>query len=220
MKKAAIGFRVHSGWTALVAVSLDDGRPIVLSRQRVHLVKIFSYTFRQPFHTAAKMEREDANRFVEQVKGEAQDLAYRGISSVQAELRELGYRVDWGALLLASGRPLPELEKILLSHALIHTADGELFREAVRAAILRCSLRLACIRVKDLLKECAETFSSKSASVLKQVTELGKGIGPPWSQDEKFATLAAWLSLAVPKTAKRDRSALLPVGRKSHSDRS
>ena len=218
MEKAAVGFRVHSGWTALIAVSLEDGRPIVLSRQRVHLVKTFSYTFRQPYHTAAKMEREDANKFVEQVKVKAQELAHRAISSVQAELSGLGYGVDRGALLLASGRPLPQLEKILLSHALIHTADGELFREAVRAGTSRCSLRLACIREKDLLKECVETFSRKSASVLKQVTELGKGIGAPWTQDEKFATLAAWLLLAEPKTAKRDRSALLPVDRKRHSN--
>ena len=207
MKKAALGFRVHSGWTALVAVSLEDGRPIVLGRQRVHLVKVFNYTFRQPYHTAAKMEREDAGKFVDQVKEEAESMAHHGILKVQDELSGLGYRIDRGALLLASGRPLPELDKILLSHALIHTADGELFRDAVRAGTSRCSLRLACIREKDLLKECTDTFSRRSASVLKQVTEIGKGIGAPWSQDEKFAALAAWLSLAGAKTARRDRSA-------------
>src|SRR3974390_2150878 len=139
MNKAALGFRVHSGWTALVAVSLEEGKPIVLSRQRVHLVKIFSYTFRQPYHTAARMEREDARKFVDQVREEAENLAHHSISKVQDELSGLGYRLDRGALLLASGRPLPDLEKILLSHALIHTADGELFRGAVRAATSRCN---------------------------------------------------------------------------------
>jgi hypothetical protein len=33
MKKAAVGFRVHSGWTAFVAVALEKGAPTVLSRQ-------------------------------------------------------------------------------------------------------------------------------------------------------------------------------------------
>jgi len=99
MNKAALGFRVHSGWTALVAVSLEEGKPIVLSRQRVHLVKIFSYTFRQPYHTAARMEREDARKFVDQVREEAENLAHHSISKVQDELSGLGYRLDRGALL-------------------------------------------------------------------------------------------------------------------------
>jgi len=45
-----------------------------------------------------------------------------------ADLRGKGYRPVGSALLLASGRPLPKLETILASHALIHTADGEHFR--------------------------------------------------------------------------------------------
>ena len=48
MKRAAVGFRVHSGWSALVAVSLEKDGPIVLGRERVHLVEIFIYKFRQP----------------------------------------------------------------------------------------------------------------------------------------------------------------------------
>jgi hypothetical protein len=28
-----------------------------------------------------------------------------------------------------------------------------------------------------------------------RITELGKPVGPPWSQDQKLAALAAWLSL-------------------------
>jgi hypothetical protein len=54
MKPAALGFRVHSGWTALVAVALEDRFPIPLLRERSHLVKTFTYEFRQPYHTAEK----------------------------------------------------------------------------------------------------------------------------------------------------------------------
>ena len=195
MKRAAVGFRVHSGWTALVAVSLEKGAPAVLSRRRLHLVRTFSYTFRQPYHTAERMDREDAGRFVEEVRAEAESLACQGLSAIQTELAEIGYCMDRGSLLMASGRPLPDLEKILLSHALIHTADGELFREALRGASSRCGLRLLCIREKELLEKCTQAISSKPTRLLQQMTELGKGIGSPWTQDEKYATLAAWLAL-------------------------
>src|SRR6516164_9867245 len=64
MKPAAVGFRVHSGWTALVAIALEKNRPVVLARRRPHLVENFSFTFRQPYHTAAKMSLDEAAAFL------------------------------------------------------------------------------------------------------------------------------------------------------------
>jgi len=54
MKSAAIGFRPHSGWTAIVVLSVEKGEPVILIRDRIQLVKIFNYSYRQPYHTAAK----------------------------------------------------------------------------------------------------------------------------------------------------------------------
>src|SRR6266852_4958510 len=193
MKKAAVGFRVHSGWTALVAVALEKGQPIVLSRQRLQLVEIFSYKFRQPFHTGEKLPFAEAER-----------LADRALHALQQELQQRGYQLDRAGLLLASGRELPELEKILKSHALIHTADGELFREALAHASVARGLQVTRTKERDLLELCAKTFSLAPQKLLHQVTDLGKPFGAPWAQDEKFATLAAWLALDSPmeQTAK------------------
>jgi hypothetical protein len=196
MKNAAIGFRVHSGWSVLVALSVEKGAPTVLRRQRVQLVEIFSYKFRQPYHTAEKMHFEDAGKFISGVRTEAQGLADRALRSVQVDLEKQGYHLGRGGLLLASGRPLPELEKILRSHALIHTADGELFREVLRRASARCGLKIMCTKERELLDQCAELFSRSPKGLLRQVKALGRPFGAPWSQDEKFATLAAWLVLS------------------------
>jgi len=38
-REAAVGFRVHSGWAAVVVVWLEKGAPVVLERKRAHLVK-------------------------------------------------------------------------------------------------------------------------------------------------------------------------------------
>ena len=195
VKEAAIGFRVHSGWAAVVAVSLEKGAPVVLERKRAHLVKTFSYTFRQPYHTAEKMPSADARKFIAQVQTEAQELAHRLIHGMQSDLGNLKINLARGSLLLASGRPLPDLEKILASHALIHTADGELFREALHCAATRLSLETIKIKEKRLLESGAKALRLQPAALLRRLTELGKPFGPPWSQDEKFAALAAWLAL-------------------------
>jgi hypothetical protein len=207
MKKAAVGFRVHSGWSAIVAVSLEKGVPIVLRRQRAQLVETFSYTFRQPYHTGEKMGLPDADEFISGVRTEAQGLAYQALQAFKVDLQEQGYRLERGGLLLASGRPLPELQKVLQSHALIHTADGELFREALRSASVRCGLRVTCTKERELLQRCAEAFSLRPSVVLDRATELGRGLGAPWSQDEKYATLAAWLALSASASSRKAQSA-------------
>jgi len=199
MNQAAVGFRVHSGWSAVVAVCLEKGAPVVLHRQRAQLVETFRYRFRQPYHTGEKMALAEAREFIAGVRGKGRELAYRAIRGLQAELQERGYQLTRGALLLASGRPLPELEKILASHALIHTADGELFRECLLHASGRCGLAVVSIRERELLEQAAKALRVPRPSLLRRVTELGRPHGSPWTQDEKFATLAAWLAVLPSK---------------------
>lgn len=195
MKSAAAGLRVHSGWTALVAASLNRGEPVVLGRQRVELVQAFTYRFRQPYHTAGRMPFEEGREFISRVRSEARRLAFRALRALQADLTKDGYRLIHCGLLLASGRTLPTLEKILASHALIHTADGELFREALDGASARCGLPVLRVKEKQLFDQSAQAFGSTPDALLRRLTDMGRPLGAPWSQDEKFAALAAWLAL-------------------------
>jgi len=205
-KQAAVGFRVHSGWAAVVVVWLEKGAPVVLERKRAHLVKTFTYTFRQPYHTAEKMPLAEARRFVAQVQTEARQLAHGVIHGMQSDLERAEIKLTRGSLLLASGRPLPDLEKILASHALIHTADGELFREALSYAGKRYGLEIVGMKERELLECARQSLRVQPAVLLRRITELGKPFGSPWSQDEKFATLAAWLALAAPVALERKRA--------------
>jgi len=202
LNDAALGFRVHSGWTAVVAVCVNRGAPVVLARQRAHLVETFTYEFRQPYHTAGKMLQGQAREFISRMQAEARRLAHRAIRDLQSDLQKQGLKLTRCGLLLASGRELPALDKIIASHALIHTADGELFREAILHASARCGLRDFRINEKELLDHAGQVFRLKSVDVMGRVTELGRAFGAPWSQDEKFATLAAWLALhASPRSS-------------------
>jgi hypothetical protein len=195
VKQAAVGFCVHSGWSVVVALSLEKGSPAVLHRDRIHLVEEFTYRFRQPYHTAQKMAFADAGKFIAKVRTAAGNLAHRAIRAMQAQLEQGGYNLGLGALLLASGKALPMLEKILASHALIHTADGELFREALAEASRRLGMPLLRVREKELLTQAAQRLGKTEAVLLREAKELGRPLGSPWSRDEKFASLAAWLSL-------------------------
>jgi hypothetical protein len=195
MRQAALGFRAHSGWTALVAISLDEGSPRILLRERPHLVETFTYKFRQPYHTAEKMPPGNARAFILCAQAEARRLAYKVVQSVQTDLQKQGYEVSLCGLLLASGKPLPSLVQILASHALIHTADGELFREALLHAAKRCGVEALAVKESELLEMASHTLGKLSHELPRCLADLGSSLGPPWTQDEKFAALVAWLSL-------------------------
>jgi len=210
MKSAALGFRVHSGWTSLIALALENNQPIVLTRQRPHLVATFSYTFRQPYHTAEKMALAEVRTFLDQQRSEARKLALEALRSAQTEVMQQGYKLTRAALLLASGRPLPELPKILASHSIIHTADGEFFREALLHACAHADLAVTKIKDSELQAIACTTLRRKPSDLTRFVNDLGKPLGSPWTQDEKFATLAAWLALAASPEAGRASARLTP----------
>src|ERR1700761_7581212 len=100
MKHAALGFRAHSGWTALVAVAMENGTPRVLLRQRPHLVKTFTFEFRQPYHTAERRPPAESHVIIARASADAQELARQAILSSQTSLLHQGYELKRCGLLL------------------------------------------------------------------------------------------------------------------------
>lgn len=194
LKPAALGFRAHSGWAALVGVSLEEGFPVPLLRERPHLVKTFTFEFRQPYHTAEKKPFEEAAGFIAHVRAEADALALDAIQSAQANLAKRGFELHSCGLLTSAARSLPDLEHILASHPLIHTADGELFRESLVQACRRLELPVLVIREKDLLERAGLSLRLSASELTSRLAQAGRVHGSPWTQDEKFAALAACLA--------------------------
>jgi hypothetical protein len=119
-----------------------------------------------------------------------------------------GYGLTRCGLVLASGRPLPDLPDILASHALIHTADGELFRAALLHACARCGLLSKAAKERELPDEASRALRLAPGTLSRRVADLGRPLGAPWSQDEKLASLIAWLALASkPSHLRRPRRA-------------
>ena len=91
---------------------------------------------------------------------------------------------------------MPELAAILQSHALIHTAEGEFFREALVQACGHCGLPVTKVKEREVWSRAAASLRLSTASLQELIAELGRPLGPPWRQDEKLASLAGWVALA------------------------
>ena len=190
---AAVGFRVHSGWAALVAVT---GPLTVIDRRHITLADPSIKGSIQPYHAAEPMPFADAERLIQRCIDSSRTLAHLELRKALDDLHRKGYRATACGLLLASGRPLPDLAATLASHALIHTAEGELFRDAVAHAAARCDLPILKLRERELLDRAAARFGISATALPRRLTDIGRTLGSPWRQDEKYAALVAALALA------------------------
>lgn len=145
---------------------------------------------KQPYHFAESLGIEEAERHLEKCAALSQRLALKTISEMLDAVGNRKYRVVGCAMLLTSGRALPPLSKILASHALIHTAEGEFFRKVVREACESCRIPVVGFRERELDERARATFGQAAARVRQCISNLGKTVGSPWTQDEKMAALA------------------------------
>ena len=190
-----MGFRAHSGWAALVAVAGPPRSPAVIERRRIVLVN--PGTPRQPYHAAEGLDLKEAGKLVERSIDEARLLARQALRAVIRDIQKKGQAVVGCGLLLASGRPLTTLAATLASHALIHTAEGELFRDALTHAGAHCGLPVTGVKERELFARGAAGIGLSVDELERHITGMGRPIGPPWRQDEKYAALAGWLALAA-----------------------
>jgi hypothetical protein len=195
MERAAFGIQMHSGWGVIVAISLEPLE--LLARKRIVTADPEIPGAIQPYHFAAQLEHAQQEKHLSCCQASSCRLAVTAIGEVISELNQRHYRIVGAAVLLASGRPLPALEKILVAHPLIHTAEGEFFRQTAARALDELQIPVTSIRERDLDERTKAALGSRASRVQATISKLGTAVGPPWTRDHKTAALAAALILAA-----------------------
>ena len=192
---AAIGLRSHSGWAALVAVAGPARAPVVVDRRRLVTADPGIRGSKQPYHAAERSNLVEARELVGRCLQSSRRLAHQEIGRTVDDLTRRGFRVVGCGVLRASGRELPGLAGILASHALIHAAEGEMFRDILCRAALRRRVPVTGLRERGLLEDAATRLRMPGQGLARRLTEMGRSFGAPWTQDQKLAALCAWLVL-------------------------
>jgi hypothetical protein len=199
-KRAALGFSVHTGWAAMVAAdgSVLDRRRIVLmsgeDRARPRFV----------FHAASKLPFAAAERLVADSTG----LAYaNALAELRAAIRGLEEHEVVACGIVTGGRPLTApLESILRSHALIHTAEGVLFREALRRACEALGIEATQVPSRELQARGAAALGIAEPRIDDHLAGVRRAAGRPWAKDQRDAFLAAVVALASRRRVARHGS--------------
>jgi hypothetical protein len=141
------------------------------------------------------MQLAEAEAFLDRCRAAARRMAETAIREAVAQLAGKGYTVAGACVLLGSGRPATSLAATLRSHPMIHTAEGDFFRDALKAGCESCGLPVLGVKEKELVRQAAVALSIAPDHLQLRAAELGKSIGPPWRQDEKLCAIAGWLAL-------------------------
>ena len=207
---AALAFRAHSGWAVAVAVRCTSAGLEIIQRTRIELADRTIAGSMQPYHAAKTKTLQEAEAFLSHCAQTGSDMAQRALREMIADLLNegltpIGFCVLWG-----SGKLSVDLATTLRSHAAIHTAEGEFFRQMLKAGCEACGGPVFSFKEKTLWTEATTTLSLSAREIQDRVAKIGKRIGPPWRQDEKLCTLAAWMILSIDRTSRE------VAGRTSH----
>jgi hypothetical protein len=194
--RAALCFRAHSGWAAAVALGGSPRSPEVIDRRRIELIEPSSPGGVQPYHVARTMDLPKAEQFINSVITAIDRSALTAVRAFAEAMSLKDQKIVCCGIVLASGRHLPSLEATLRSHAMVHTAEGELYRAAIARAAKNLSWSWVRVPERDLYKLAAKQLRIPEPKLKTRITEMGRAVGSPWSADEKCATLVAWLALA------------------------
>lgn len=182
--KVAFGFKAHSGWAALVVLGKEKNDLVVVDRRRVELVEI--EWAKQPYHAAEGLKPEAADDLVQRGIKAAHTLAIREVRAAVKRESQRKNEVKACAVLVGSSMPDWSVAEILAVHFRMHKAEGVLFRDALVKASKESKLKTVEVPEKSLTDHW---------DLAKQISSLGKTVGPPWGKDQKDAALAALLAL-------------------------
>jgi hypothetical protein len=178
--EVALGFRPHSGWAVGVVVGLG---PVVVSRHRLDLPEPT-----QPYHDAVGLPPVEA----EAVIAAATAVAYERAAAAVARLAA-GHDVVGAAIVAGAGtvREDVPLVRALSAHAMLHAAEGELYRDALADAADALGLPVTLIPPRDTPAVGRRVLGCDDEDLRVRLTELGRPFGPPWTRDHKDALVAA-----------------------------
>ena len=199
--QAALGFRLHTGWAAVVAAAARPNQIEILTRRRIELLPADGSIPRFVYHEAAELEAKESAALIKRATAGSRQAARAAVTEIIEWLKRMDIAVGEAGIPGGSTVVPQSLAKILGSHPLIHAAEGALFHSAVTGACEAAGLKAVTVREREVLSRAAAARGIAEPRFRRSLDDLRKTIGPPWTADQKIAAAAALLALSPGTTA-------------------
>jgi hypothetical protein len=193
-RPVALGMKTHTGWAAVIALAGPVASAAVVAKRRIDMATTFDEG--AVYHKGQELPVPRAEALIRSSEGKFERIARDALADLLAELRAAGCEPVGSGLVSGGGNALPPLASILRSHALVHAAEGELYRRVLLRASEACHIPALAIPTKEIGTRAAGALGIAPARIPERLAALGKASGRPWTKDQKEAALVAWIALA------------------------
>jgi hypothetical protein len=200
-ESAAVGLAIHTGWAHAVVVVLRENALVIVHKERIAFWDPLRHGDAHFYHRAADIAFETAESMIAADEQHARRIAAESLRSLAEGLASRDFRLVVARVADKVRKPLPSLAKILASHALIHAAEGALFRSIALTELGKLVDDAAEMDSAILPATLSGTAHLTPRSVTAQLDHAGKLSGPPWTQEHRACAQAAWLALLQHQSA-------------------
>ena len=191
---AVLGFRVKSGWAAVVLLTRPANAPQIADVNRVELSDPRLPETRQPYH-ASTGKLESDFKIVNQREGVVRCITQQSLGTLLTGYGQKGYRISRAALIVGSQI---DPASIANAHIRAHAFEGRLFRSAVEEALEAHEIRTEILLERDAYARVAARLKQSVDYVKRAIQNLGRSTpvhGQPWRAEQKLAALAGLFAL-------------------------
>jgi len=194
-RPVALGMKSHIGWSAVVALAGPVTSPEVVAKRRIDMATTFDEG--AVYHKGQELPLDRAEALIRSSEEKFERTAREALADLVAELRTAGCEPVASALVSGRGKALPPLASILKSHALVHAAEGDLYRRVLVRASEACRIPALPIPEREIEARAAGAVGIRPARFAARLAALGKASGKPWTRDQKESAMVAWIALAA-----------------------
>ncbi len=188
---AALGFRVKSGWAAVVLLTGPVGSPVLRDNRMIDLSDSRIPETRQPHHATFGQLETDAKK-INRRTNIVHRVTKQSVTKLLAEHQRKGYAITRASLVVGSQLDPATIANL---HIRAHALEGQLFRSALEQALNSHKIRTAILLERDAFSNAAVELKKSTDGVRRMIQELGRFTDVPWRVDQKLAALGAWLVL-------------------------
>jgi hypothetical protein len=198
---AALGFRVKSGWAAVVLVTGPIDSPAMRDNRVIDLSDPRLPETRQPYHaTFGQLETETkkTNRRTDIVHC----VTKQSVTKLLSDYRRKGYSITRASLIVGS-----QLDPATIAnpHIRAHAFEGRLFRSALEQVLNAHGIPTAILLERDAYVTAGAQLQKPHDDVGQTIQSLGRSSDGPWRAEQKLAALGAWLALCHKPSLERKR---------------
>jgi hypothetical protein len=191
---AALGFRVKSGWAAVVLLTDTARSPQLSDVSRIELCDPRLPETRQPYHAAMGKLETDPTR-LNQRERVVRSISQQSLTKLLKGYQQKGFRIRCAALVVGSQI---DPSNIANPHIRAHALEGRLFRSAVAETLQHHEIRTEVLLERDAYLSASARLKQSSDDLKRAIQNLGRSApakGRPWRAEQKLAALAALFAL-------------------------